>query len=960
MDESVSLWGIKPLDLGLQYKAFLWQKQPKFSVGVMLAFPLAGGVPILEPDMWKALSTQLPPDGALDDGMPKPRGEYVVMGSYHAPGGKPVSRGAVKIKLGDLEKSLLIYGHRYWENLGISKPSLLTSLPIQYQYAFGGGNFPKNPKGKGVAPVTNEEGVSMHPLPNIEDPNHPILSKRDQPEPAGLNGLDIMHPDRQAKAGTYDGEWVEKYAPGLAKDLDWEFFNVAPPDQRIEGFFKGGEPFEIHNMHPEKSVFRGKLPSYRPRAFIYQRTDDGLKFREVPNMRMDTVIFVPAVEMGILLWRGVIDISIDDATDVRNIMIAYENLKDNPRTIEHYEDQLQKRTSPTQRIRYLLNTTDLIPLDHRCGFQRLLDGNSNDKMQSLMLKNMEAQRQIQIDAAMKQLDQKLEEGRNQMLMMLAVQNIDPTPYLEQWDDAVNQPPPEEPEIKAFMEWLEGILPGITTGELDLTRMDLTKMSEIQPRLQEIADHKKEAAKQQLLEKLEEFKQQELTDSKDPEMIQIAEKTKNETIQKFEAAIQSMDQVPPLPRAPGIEALDEAKLKMSEARQQVIDGIEKARQEGKEIEYPEEMSAMEGSLDKAEEMLKALPETFKKLYIMGAHYMEPGASPHAVPLGLIAAQVLENAKSRKSMANGDYACIDLSGHDLSGVDFSGSFMEDVNFARSNLSGANLSGCVMARANFTGTNLAGANLDGANIGAAQLIETDFTDAILTNAILSKSTMRKTKFLRAQMKGAQIMDAVVEQVDFSEIDMFQTIFLKMELNQCLFRNANIPNCMFIQTHTPKCDFTGANLNECLWLESRVDESIFKNAVMTNARFVGGCSLIKANFTGANMERANLMRTQLTDADLSHANLSMVLFESAKMERANLEGSNAFRAVFMKADLSHARIENVNLMEGSLMKAHVVDASFRNSNLFGCELMNIVVGNTDFRDANLDRTLFKKWRPS
>src|SRR5690606_3278751 len=96
----------KPLELSLFAKPFRFDGRDRWSAGVMLAFPLAGGEILLEQDLWKAASNALGQDAVLDACMPKPRGEVLVAGSYFSPGGAPVGADRVAVEVGAVKKQL--------------------------------------------------------------------------------------------------------------------------------------------------------------------------------------------------------------------------------------------------------------------------------------------------------------------------------------------------------------------------------------------------------------------------------------------------------------------------------------------------------------------------------------------------------------------------------------------------------------------------------------------------------------------------------------------------------------------------------------------------------------------------------------------------------------------------------------------------------------------------------------
>ena len=86
--------------------------------------------------------------------------------------------------------------------------------------------------------------------------------------------------------GCGDGQWRRHRWPWLPEKFDYTFFNAAPPDQWIDGFFRGDESLAFENMHPEQAVFTTRLPGMRARCFVTKRqADDDSRpavFCEVP------------------------------------------------------------------------------------------------------------------------------------------------------------------------------------------------------------------------------------------------------------------------------------------------------------------------------------------------------------------------------------------------------------------------------------------------------------------------------------------------------------------------------------------------------------------------------------------------------------------------------------------------------------------------------------------------------
>lgn len=156
--------------------------------------------------------------------------DFAVMGNAVAgPEGVKTERMTVDISLHKVHQHLVVIGDRFWVkrrgNFEISSPEFFEKMPLDYRHAFGGQTTffdqefgteidimsPLNPQGKGYVEQPNYvEGTQ---LPNIEDPNHPIVAWTDRPNPIGcaplprnlpLRGMRGMHVDLDAERTTLD------------------------------------------------------------------------------------------------------------------------------------------------------------------------------------------------------------------------------------------------------------------------------------------------------------------------------------------------------------------------------------------------------------------------------------------------------------------------------------------------------------------------------------------------------------------------------------------------------------------------------------------------------------------------------------------------------------------------------------------------------------------------------------
>jgi hypothetical protein len=179
----------KPFKLGLLHRAYQYRGEKRLAVSMLCMSSLTEPDRVLpENDLWRKAITALGPAGMLDAAMPKSRGEFLLSGSFHAPGGKPVPAGYVSVKLGRLEKRINVYGDRHWKraagvSLGVSDPEPMESMALDFAHAFGGKEHKENPLGMGIESV-ERDGEARVLLPNLELPGRLIGSPSDRPPPA--------------------------------------------------------------------------------------------------------------------------------------------------------------------------------------------------------------------------------------------------------------------------------------------------------------------------------------------------------------------------------------------------------------------------------------------------------------------------------------------------------------------------------------------------------------------------------------------------------------------------------------------------------------------------------------------------------------------------------------------------------------------------------------------------------
>ena len=944
---------IKPLQASVLCKNFAYQGTLFFAVSLLWGFRLDSGEAVTEPQFWASIGAMLGKNEMFDTGMPKADGEVLLYGSFFSPSGAPVTTDKVSLAFGPtIHKELTIYGNRSWVKtlgaaVGIKGPEPFTEMPVSYANAFGGEGFDKNPSGKGVASVQTETGkITM--LPNIEYPDQLIHASGDRPAPAAFNRIDIMSQPRFSKAGTYNKKYIRERMPGLPDDIDLTYFNDAAPDQQIDGFFKGDETFEIINMNPDTPVQSGQLPGVYGRCFVNHDTDGEIIFKEIET-QLDTVWFFPHDNLGVLIHRGLIEVSEDDGSDIKQLVMAYENIGDSPRSKVHYQEEMRKRLDPEEGFKYLLNTVPLIPIGCRCGFETIKE-ESNSPLENLGRQNTQTyaeQKREEMQNEIEKQKAQAEKKKSEAVIQMEKAGVDSRPLTDAFD--LNPATPQEtPESEKIKELIENIAPGAINDpeNFDITRLNLKGFDDLKAFTDKLSAEKRKEAEAQL--------ETEIAKLKEKQKEEGGKEIPDDTIAQLENALAEMKLPPILPRfnlEENIPKIREQITQAEERRMMLLNSMTLTAEQFPPLELEQKID-----LDKIEKQLKEAQKKAQEGYLAGAHYLEKARSPHQGREPEIADALLQAYKQNDATAGGDYAFTDLSNRNLAGIDLSNAYLEYVDLTGADLTGANLNNAILAHANLTDTDFTDANLSGANIGATDMHNTRFIDANLTGAILGKAKINGAKFHRCKLidRSEMFYETQFQKVDFTGSDLQKNNFIDADITECCFKEADLTQSNFMNPQMRHAVFDKTILHDVNFVQAQAENTSFKNADMKKVRFVGGCKLANAKFTGADASEANLRDCDLRNADFSEAYLFKSDFGGSDLSGAQFIRANAKQAQFNKANLILANLYRINLMEGSLYKARLAAADFTEANLYSANLMDSIIQEDDleetvFTDVNL-----------
>ena len=343
---------IKPKKLGYLQRCYGLGKDYYYVASPVLFFDLHSGEILVENQQWSKVTASLK-DEALDHGLPKTCGEFCVAGLGY-PSQKDSDKADVTVTVGKQSKTLTITGARNWKSTLFfgtfpSSPEVIkTGIPLTWRNAWGGEGYLSNPMGTGFLASTA--------LPAVEYPIEHARSPGKALTPASFMPWPVTWPQRTRFQGHYKGDWFEKYFPAYAPDTDPRLFNACPTDQQIDGFFQGGEHYSLKGFDPVQPEIKGQIPEVRVRAMVNIQN----QLQDVP-LQADTLWLMPEVSLGAVIFRGRLPIKTMEASEVTDVLLAYERLSDEKKSLEEYQQVFALRTDSATALENAMNEAQLSP-----------------------------------------------------------------------------------------------------------------------------------------------------------------------------------------------------------------------------------------------------------------------------------------------------------------------------------------------------------------------------------------------------------------------------------------------------------------------------------------------------------------------------------------------------------------------------------------------------------------------
>ena len=229
---------------------------------------------------------------AASDMAPFKKGaDVTLVGNAYAPHRQPTRSVLARLIVGTIDKAVEVHADRAWTGEAqITDGPPFVQMPLRYERAQGGAGTP-NPVGLVIQPG---------PLPNLHRARQ-AGTLQDDGSPVGFAPIAAGWPLRESRLRRHRGNFshTEWHARPLPDDIEVEYFNHAPADQRVAEIAPDQE-FVLENMHPEHARLTGRLPGFKPQAFAERPR---VAPQEI-NLIADSLWFDTDRAICTVTWRG--------------------------------------------------------------------------------------------------------------------------------------------------------------------------------------------------------------------------------------------------------------------------------------------------------------------------------------------------------------------------------------------------------------------------------------------------------------------------------------------------------------------------------------------------------------------------------------------------------------------------------------------------------------------------------
>jgi uncharacterized protein YjbI with pentapeptide repeats len=931
---------IKPLHSVFFHKCLLWNRRHIgfFSVGYF--FKLSDQQICFEPAGWSSAIKAGYGKENYDESIAKTNGEFLVVGDAISKDGVPVEQMLVEVRVGKKSKTVFVSGPRCWNGTQgtFSHPLPITSQPISYRHAFGGEGYANNPVGTGITPTGDENGQIHHPLPALEYPDTPVASPDDRPAPCSLGYIAVDWPQRRQWAGTFDAKYAANDIPGAPVDIDWRFFQVAAEDQWNDGYWDPAETYSISGMHATHTVIEGALPNLVARCFVRREDLTPENISEIP-LSLDTIWFFPNDDVGMVLFRGAIDVRDMFASDIKGMLCALERVSDTRRSKQHYDREFQIRSDPEKAANVFMHQAPLMPEGFSMDIGSLVNIDSSTQQHTIA----EAMRAYaeSVKAAI----------TAEQAPMPVVTATDDAPQTGADNDSSTSQDTMDRSIdrvKAMAALVEQAFPvkkdaaGRIVG-IDMTRIDIAKLNDIKALSQE-------SRKSQINDVVDGFRRELAALERTPHS-----DAKSAMVIALTALIKTFTELPRLKRPQLQIDTQNIQEQLSRSRQELETSL--ANGTISDFIYSNKLA----ELDNGEKLIHRAVSTGMDSYRLTAHYQPMASSPHPGDEQHITDTLIARHGRGERCEGFDLAFCVIRDSSLRTLKMPAGFLEYSRLHHCDFSDSDLKGVVAVHALIEDCTFDGANLDNVNFGKSDLKRCTFNNCstskmILVNTALIGCTFENCDFTDTpdSFIGIQLKDCTFTGCTFNgkilnDIHIISCTFNACNLVEVIGRGASFDRCKFTQ-----CTLTSSNIIECT-----IENTEFSECNLSNIRFLAETKIQHSTFLRSQMENSNFRGIQLTSTSFLDSKAEKADFSTANIVDCSFEKLNAPFSQWVASSITRSQFTRANLFTSSYLTATLDKCHFTEANLYNASFLQSTLSGTRFEGAILQKTLLEEWQP-
>ncbi|SHE43674.1 DUF2169 domain-containing protein [Vibrio gazogenes] len=850
---------IKPSTLSLLKQTYDLQGH-QFVVSALSFFQL-GETPTLldESTQWLRLQPYLSTGIILDTGHAKGRFECLLAGTAYAKEAKPVTQMMVQLKMGDVAKSVRVIGNRTCHSGGllrskqVSAPEPFIQMPLGDAESYGGEGFTENPQGKGVLNKTNfDREKDVYHLANLYLAEESIAPDKAKREVANFLPRELTHPQRAQYQGTYDQHWLDHTHPGLPDDTNPRLFNVAPPSQQQKTPFLPSEHYVLSGFHPEKSRIEGHLPNVLVRAFVTQEHHEHSDFIEI-STHIDTVWFFPELELGIAIHRGVSPAYDSAGLDIKNLLLALENVEDIPRDKAYFQRVLKERLDPKTAAGHAFHASPLLP--------------QHSEEETARRAKLYAQAQA---------EQEAKNAKQRLKLLKQMQSEHPE---LDWDNIFAQQKTRQngmPELGPIPQEL------IDKKDFDLTPYIEFSRQQVQKAKEQMAQSQKA-----LQAKL---KQEPKPHEDEPQASLLARFSEVVLIQADEQVQQALP-----------EAASAAR-KQAHAHQLMLKSQRRARQLSPHVNQPRHVSVAGAGLLR-QQVLSCLAQGDS---LAGRDLFGADLSG----LDLRGQDLRDVMLERANLTHANLAGCLCDGVVLTEANLDGACFDGCRFTRANLSQVACRGLRCQQATFDHTLVIESHFEQGLFMASQFSKMQLVSSDFSSSDFSKSIWVGVQFIQSCLKETRWPDTQVSLCTFLECPLQLSQWQKAKLTRCAFLKTDVSHGNFSQIQAQKtqidatytceeadfshghweyCGFRNVSFEHCCFSASVFQHCDFSLAKLTNCALNQSlwhsCLLFQGQLLHCSGEQAVFYQSNLRKTRFSDSDLSLVTFHQTNMREVEFQ---------------------------------------------------------------------------